>query len=385
MTTGWTAPGSTEDADRNDAATPDGREGSDESGWPTPVGASGTAGQQAAPRRELVQDLPLFPLRPLGLGEVLGAAVRIYRLRARTVLGLAAAVYGVAFLIMTLTTGAGMIPMMGDLQAMAEDPAAPTGGMFSSASDVLASTASWVITLLVTMLSAALVTVALTAVAIGEATGENVSGARMWATTRRLALPAIAVSAVIGVLSLVLFLVPAVLGALPLILLQEPGVLTIGMLLVGLLIGVLAMIWIWARTILAIPALVVEEPGILGAIRRSFALTRGRRLWRVLGVGVLIYLIYSFALQMIAGVFGLVAGIAYAVILMASAMQAIVLGLVVLTVLSMLGSYLASVLLAPFLSAGFAALYADSRMRHEAWDVELTRRARENWNADGVR
>ena len=48
----------------------------------------------------------------------------------------------------------------------------------------------------------------------------------------------------------------------------------------------------------------------------------------------------------------------------------------VMTVIMMLGTYIATFLLAPFLCAGYAAIYADNRMRHEAWDVELNRQAR---------
>lgn len=377
MSTGWTAPGSGESSDLPAADHP-------ADGPTTGPGHTGRAPSDG-PRRELVQSLPLFPLRPLGLGEVLGAAVRIYRLRARTVLSLAAAVYGVAFVIMTLTTGAGMIPMMGDMQALMEDPtssAASSSGEFS-ASDALLTVASSVVSGVVTMLAASLVTVALTTVAIGEATGRPVSGAQMRTRTRQLALPAIGIAILVGLLSLLALGLPTALGILPLVLIQEPTVLTIGALLVGLAIGVLAAIWVWARTILAIPALVIEGTGVLGSIARGFRLTAGRRLWRVLGIGVLLYVIYYVATQVIAGVFGFVAGLAYFVILLASSMQAVALGMMVLTVISMLGSYLATVLLAPFLSAGIAAVYADNRMRHEAWDVELTRQARQSWDAPG--
>ena len=376
MSTGWTAPGSRESSDL--PATDHRADGA--ASGPEPAGPAPADG----PRRELVQSLPLFPLRPLALGEVLGAAVRIYRLRARTVLSLAAAVYGVAFVIMTLATGAGMIPMMGDMQAMLEDPASSTAssGTFS-ASDALVTIGSSVVSGVITMLAASLVTVALTAVAIGEATGHPITGAQMRSRTRQLTLPAIGIALLVGLLSLLAIALPTALGLVPLVVLQDPTVLTIGALLVGLGIGLLAGIWVWARTILAIPALVIEDTGVLGSIARAFRLTAGRRLWRVLGIGVLLYVIYTLAVQVVAGVFGFVAGLAYVVILLASSMQALVLGMMVRTVVSMLGTYLATVLLAPFLSAGFAALYADNRMRHEAWDVELTRQARENWDAEG--
>ncbi|MGP9682747.1 glycerophosphoryl diester phosphodiesterase membrane domain-containing protein [Brachybacterium sp. AOP3-A1-3] len=379
MSTGWIAPGSTESTDLPPTGPSDGD--------PWGNGGSGNGGPSApaGPRRELVQDLPLFPLRPLGLGEVLGAAVRIYRLRARTVLGLAAIVYGIAFAIMMVTTGAGMIPFIGDMQAIMDDPEAPTSASLFSGSDILLTVGSSAITGVITMVAASLVTVALTAVAMGEATGRSVSTSQMWALARRLAVPAICVSILIGLLELLVLAVPTALGVLPIVLLQEPSVLTIGAIVVGLVIGVLAAIWIWARMLLAIPALVVEGTGILGAIRRSFQMTRGRKLWRVLGVGLLLYVLYAVAVQVVSGVFGMVATVAYLAILLATAGQALVVGMIVLTVLSLLGSFVAYVLLSPFLCAGFAALYADNRMRHEAWDIELTRQARENWSTDGAR
>lgn len=382
MSTGWTAPGSTESTDLPSAGP---AAGNPDGGPSAPGGATAPTGAPTGPRRELVQELPLFPLRPLGVGEVLGAAVRIYRLRARTVLGLAAIVYGIAFAIMTLSTGAGMIPFVGDMQAMMEDPTGSSSDTAFSSSDLLLTIGSYAITGVVTMIAASLVTVALTAVSMGEATGRSLSSAEMWSRTRKLTVPAICVSILVGLLSLLVLALPTALGFLPVALLQEANVLTIGAVVVGLVIGVLAALWVWARTLLAIPALVVEDAGILGSIRRSFRMTRGRKLWRVLGVGLLLYVLYSVAIQVVAGVFSTVAFVVYLAILLSTSGQAVVAGIIVLTILTMLGSFVAYVLLSPFLCAGFAAVYADNRMRHEAWDIELTRRARENWSADGPR
>ncbi|WP_345076327.1 glycerophosphoryl diester phosphodiesterase membrane domain-containing protein [Brachybacterium paraconglomeratum] len=374
MSTQWTAPG----AHGSGEPSPPSNAGG---GPPGPLSAPPPGG----PRRELVQSMPLFPLRPLGLGEVLGAAVRIYRLRARSVLGVAAAVYGVAFVIMTFATGASMVPMMGDMQAVLEDPAATTATptAFGSVGDVVLMVVSSAVTMIISLVASSLVTVALTRVALGEAVGEHLSTADMWAVMRRRGLPAVAVTLLIGLFSSLAFVVLLVLGMLPLILLQEATALTIIPLVIGLVAAVLVMLWIWARTVLAVPTLVLEETGVFGALRRSFAMTSGRRLWRVLGTTILLYLLYTIAVQVIVGVFSTIAMILYVAILLISSFEALLLGMAVLTIISMVGSYAATFLLAPFLSAGYVAVYADNRMRHEAWDVELTRRAREHW--DGVR
>src|SRR5699024_9185661 len=109
--------------------------------------------------------------------------------------------------------------------------------------------------------------------------------------------PAVAVVLLIGLLSTVAFVVLLGLGMLPLIPLQEATAVTITLLVIGLVAAVLASLWVWARTVLAIPALVLEEAGVLGSLRRSFAMTRGRRLWRVLGTTLLLYLLYMIAVQ----------------------------------------------------------------------------------------
>ncbi|MGO1480091.1 MAG: glycerophosphoryl diester phosphodiesterase membrane domain-containing protein [Brachybacterium sp.] len=377
MSTQWTAPGTSGGNEPSPSPASDGGPFATEP-------AGGGPAPQGGPRRELVQSMPLFPLRPLGVGEILGAAVRIYRLRAKSVLGVAAAVYGVAFVIMTFATGASMVPMIGDMQATLEDPdAVPTG--MSTVRDGVLMVVSSVVTLIITMLSASLVTVALTRVAMGEAVGSHVTTGEMWATMRRRGLPAVGVSLLIGLLTTVIFVVLFGVGMLPLILLEEATVLTVVPMVLGLVAAVLCMLWLWARTVLAVPALVLEDTGVLGALRRSFAMTRGRRLWRVLGTALLLYLLYSFTAQVIAGVFGTVGFVLYMVVLLVTSFEGMLLGMIVLTVITMLGSYAATFLLAPFLSAGFVAVYADNRMRHEAWDIELTRRAREAWDGAEAR
>ena len=79
MSTQWTAPGTSGGNEPSPSPTSDGGPFATEP-------AGGRPAPQGGPRRELVQSMPLFPLRPLGVGEILGAAVRIYRLRAKSVL-----------------------------------------------------------------------------------------------------------------------------------------------------------------------------------------------------------------------------------------------------------------------------------------------------------
>src|SRR5699024_1882257 len=211
----------------------------------------------------------------------------------------------------------------------------------TSVRDVVLMLLSTAATMIITMLASSLVTVALTRVALGEATGRRVSGAQMWETMRRRGAAAIAVSLLIGLLSTVALAVLGALGAL-LLLIQEASWLTIVPLVLGVVLGILAIFWIWARTVLAIPALVLEDAGVLGALRRSLVLTRGRRLWRVLGTAVLLYLVYFIATQVIAGVFGTLGVIIYLAVLLATSFEGLVVGMILLTIISMAGSYAAT-------------------------------------------
>lgn len=256
--------------------------------------------------------------------------------------------------------------------------------MGPTAAEAVSVIGSSLVTGVISMVAAAAVTAVLTRIAIGEASGEPVPADGIWPLLRRLALPAVGVSLLVGLLLTVAVVVPLGLGMIPLLVWLEPTVLTIGALLLGIVVAVVLGVWLYARTLLAVPALVIEELGVMAAVRRSFALTAGRRVWRVLGLALLLALLYSVAVQMLGGVFGMVGTFAYVAILLVSNFEALMLGIMVLTVLTMLGAYIGTFLLAPFLAAGTAAVYADTRMRHEAWDIELNRRARDHAAPESV-
>lgn len=362
MSSPWTAPGTTPRPE-------------DEH----PAGAELSAAAEAAPapaQRELVARSPLFPLRPLGLGEILGAAVRIYRARPKLTLGLSAVVYGIAYVISTFAAGASMLPLVGQMQAIADSPNPENVDIPTSTTDIVGTVISSAASGAIMLVASSIVTLALTAVAIRTATGEGADSAALRALLRERWLRTVLASVVVALIGLVVLLVPITLGAIPLLLMREATVLTIGVLVLGLLAGLLAALYITVRTSLVVPVIAVEGPGAIGAVRRAFALTAGRRLWRIAGIYLLLVVIAGFAVQIVSGVFGMIGTVAYIAILVVSGFQQIVLALAVLTIFSMLGGFVATVLLAPFQSAGTAALYADARMCHEAWDIELTERAR---------
>lgn len=396
MTSPWTAPGSesariedartgssrTEDPSASSAAAP-------ASPWDDPWPGSAVTAPHDAPerarRRELVARAPLFPLRPLGLGEILGGATGLYRLRPRPVLVVSAVVFAIATAITTMLSGISLVPMVGSLQTAMDQAAASSSAELSadaSPAEALAILAGTLATGLISAVAVQVVTAAMAPLALGEATGRPLAVGEVWASARRHGPRAALLGLIIAAASVLLVGVLMVLGSLPLLLTGGEDLwllLPLGLAVLGSVLGVL---WIVARTTLATPALVLEGLGPIAALRRSFALTRGRRQWRVLGITLLLMLLASVAMQMVAGVFSVVAMVVYLAILIATQFQQLMLAIGVMLVLSMLGSFVASTLVQPFISAGTTVLYADERMRQEGWDVELSRQARESRGGD---
>ncbi|MFE5775156.1 glycerophosphodiester phosphodiesterase [Brachybacterium sp. NPDC056505] len=366
----WSAPGAGAPASSSPAS-------------PAP-GSSDAAGHPGPVQRELVRSPGLFPLRPLGVGEIFSAAVGIYRRRPKLVFGVSAIVLGIAFVLNSVAAGIGIAPTAVQLQGISQDPTASSSSatepLGSSLGDMLATIGSSMVSGVITLVAMQLVLVVLTRVTLAEAVGSRTDDASLRSALRthgpRAALTAILVS----LMGFAAFVVISLIGGLPLLVVREAHWWTILPLPLFLVLGLLASLWVWARTAFSTPALVLEDTSVLGAVRRSFALTRGRRLWRALGIAVLLTVSYTLVQQVIAGVFGTVGTIVYVIILLATQMTGLVPGMILLMVVTMLGSYAASVVVVPFWASGLTALYADLRMRHESWDIAL-RRAQQD--ADG--
>jgi hypothetical protein len=372
----WVAPGT--------QPGPDPAQGA---GTPGPQGPAGPpAGTQVPPpgvgprpgplRRELTARTGLFPLRPFGLGEMLGAAVGIYRRRPRLVFGLTALVMGIAYVVITLVSGLSLLPTMSGLQAIVQAPegaAVPDTDM--TAQELIGTVVGSLLTGLITLVAAQLVIVVLTRITLVEGTGERTGDRELRGTLRRRGPAAVGAGLLTALITAAGFVVPSLLGGLLFLSSSIPFWVQFLLALCGILVGVLLALYLWARASLTTPALVVEEIGPLAAIRRSFVLTRGRRLWRILGSMLLLMVLYTLAQQVLAGVFGMIGTVVYAVILVASDLALFVPAMAVLLLMTMLGTYVASVALTPFLAAGTTCLYLDARMRHEAFDITLRARA----------
>lgn len=282
---------------------------------PSPAPASGRTDPQGAPWPGLI------PLRPLGVGDLFGAAFRLVRTHAGLLclVALAGTLIGAAavFTVLAVLPDDGAYyddSWLREIQAgrRALPPAAA----------VLPVLAGGLISYLTTIVVSGLATALIGDASIGRTTGPRAALDRM-----RGRWPALlAVSVVVSVL--------AVVGFFALIV---PGLLVLAVLLP------------------AASIVVLEKAGPGVALRRSAALTRGVRL-RILGITALAYLITA------------VIGSAVLALVPASATLSA-------TVIALSVQALVSAVTVPWTASVIALLYVDARIRKEGLAQSLLRSA----------
>ncbi|MGH3306234.1 MAG: glycerophosphoryl diester phosphodiesterase membrane domain-containing protein, partial [Nocardioides sp.] len=128
------------------------------------------------------------------------------------------------------------------------------------------------------------------------------------------------------------------------------------------------LVWLWIRvSYLPVPALMLEEVGVFGALGRGFRLSR-RQFWRIFGIALLTLVITGVASQVLATPLGLIGQVAIS----ALGPQYELLGLVVVQAVT---SVLTAAFVSPFSGAVTSLQYLDQRIRKEAYDVELMTQA----------
>lgn len=257
-------------------------------------------------------------LRPLGVGELIDAAIRIYRSRAKTLL-LAVAIPVVPVLILTTLVSFSSQP---DLSV---DPA--TGQANLDGGDLALTIAG----LLVSFIATTIATSIATAACFRSISGAYVGDDPDWRESLRFAMSRF--WSVLGLTILVLLATVAGIFAC--------------------FFGVLVPMTFLS---IAMPALLVEGLGVGDAMRRSWRLVRGTG-WRVLGI-VLLSALLGIAFQA-----ALSAPIAVVFFVDVSTVVQQVLNGVVTTV--------STVLVVPFSAALTMALYVDLRVRKEGFDLVL--------------
>ncbi|GGP93564.1 glycerophosphoryl diester phosphodiesterase membrane domain-containing protein [Streptosporangium pseudovulgare] len=298
----------------------------------------------------------IIPLRPLGLGDILDGAIRLIRSNPKTVLGLSA----IAAVLGAIPTAIGQAVIFGQVGAAVNDPSALDGvgetGFLGQYGDVLVSSA--VEFVVVTLLTGVLTRILGRAVFGGRTTaGEawRMSRGRMPALFGLVALNAL------------LLLVPVVAIAVVVVALAGAGAGPGTAVAAGALavLGYIAYAaFVSTRLALAAPAAVLERRGVLDSMRRSWLLVNGG-FWRTLGILILTRII-TFLITFVVAV-----PFTFGAALISVGGQGSTGAQIATAVLIAIGGTVGAMITYPFLAGVNGLLYADRRMRSEAFDLVL--------------
>lgn len=311
-----------------------------------------------------------MPLRPLGVGEILGAAFQVFRRNPRTT-------FGTALLVQVLVVVATVV-VTGGTAALA----------FSRVDSVLpgdreAATAGAV----AVTLASALVPVALSLVAGAVLQGLFVLETSQQVLGRRLRLGGLWRLARGRLLALVGWTLLLSAGGTVLVALLT-GVVVLGVVvggpagtvvsvLLALALGLGAVVlaaWLLTRTAFVPSVLVLERAPLGTALRRSWLLTQGS-FWRTLGVLLLVAVMIQVAAQVVTAPVSFLLPVLLGVLAPTgsedptTAIVVAVVAYLVTIVLSSVVGAIGSVVQ----SATTALLYVDLRTRREGLDLGLTR------------
>jgi hypothetical protein len=188
-----------------------------------------------------------------------------------------------------------------------------------------------------------------------------------WSGVLRLLLVTVA-TAGLSLLAIVVIAVPV---AVLFVVAVPAGVVAA---VLGTLLAVAVLVFLYVRLAFAAPALLLERLGVVAALRRSWRLGTGSW-WRVLGVLLLTAIIAgvtSGLLQLPFGIIGELVGVAMG---SSGDGSSLTLAVVVSAIVSNLGAVLAATVVSPFSAAVVSLLYIDLRIRREGLDVALVRAA----------
>ncbi len=325
-----------------------------------------------------------FPIPgPLSLGDLLDRAFRLYRARFGLFVSTAALFLVPMSIISGLLTGTFITDYLDALTALGTGGSQPSEEAALRAFGGVLSFGGAVFLLgILSLLLNGLVTLALTSQGIGALHGESLTVGqgvrralrRFWPFVRMSILQSLAyMAATIAILiplGILFFLVVVVAGAIGIgvgsfdeasgiVAMIGLGLLLICGYLLALILLLLPMIYLAARWVVAVPALVNEEWGARAALRRSWALTAGS-VRRAVGYALLLWLVGTLVIGVPVGVF-------QQILIIALPPSAI--GFV--TSISTAISSLFSVLWVPFNAGALVLLYYDLRVRKESYDLEL--------------
>jgi len=301
-------------------------------------------------------------LRPLQLGDMYDAAFRIIRFNPKATVGSAVLVTAVAMLIPVVVTA--VLTWSVNLSL---DPGSD-GFTGAEAAGLVGALGSLLLGTVLQSLGLILVTGMVAHVTMAAAVGKKLSLGEAWAATAGKRLKLVGLVLLLGLMLVLLIALFVLIWVAAVTTVDGAGGL-FGFFLVSVPAFVAVLWWFWIRIYyLPVPALMLEDVGVFGAIERGHALTR-KVFWRVFGIALLTAIITSIAGSML--------GVPVTMV-----MDALLNGgldsqyaALSLTLVNAVSSVVQAAFVAPFTAAVTSLQYVDQRIRKEAFDVELMTRA----------
>jgi hypothetical protein len=305
----------------------------------------------------------VIPLRPLGLGEILDGAISFIRSHPVATIGLSAAIATVVQLLNLLVgflTGFPVQPDPTGVERDVERYLDELSGFFGK------SMISGAISFLGVSVLTGLLIVVLSQAVLGRRMG--IGEAWRAAKARLPGLIGITILAALGVAAaMFLGFVPALAASL----LGAGGIAIVTLMLLGMLAGFGAAIYLWVCWSLIGPVYVLEHAGVVESFRRSRRLVQPQW-WRIFGTlllaGLLAVIIAAIVGVPFLGIASAVSGVAFGGPAALSPVG---------EVLVALGAVIASTLTTPFQAGVTGLLYFDQRIRREGLDITLQRAAQQ--------
>ncbi|MGA4990630.1 glycerophosphoryl diester phosphodiesterase membrane domain-containing protein [Nonomuraea bangladeshensis] len=303
----------------------------------------------------------IIPLRPLGLGDMLDGTIKLIRSNPKAVLGLSA----VAALLASVPMAIGQAFVLDSMGSVLTDPSAMENPeqLDSSMAGLAAQYGGTLISYAIQFVVVTLLTGVITRILGRAVFGGNLTAGEAWHLVKGR------VPALFGVVGLMV-----VIMAVPLIAFVVIGVALVangtgaggllGLIVVFFVLYIAYYLFFRTRFAFASPAVVLEGRGPIDAMRRSWQLVTGD-FWRVFGI----LLLTSLLVGLVAGVLSVpftIAGTLFGMLGTGSMVNA-----VVSAVLIAIGGTLGAMFTYPFESGVSGLLYADRRMRSEAFDLVL--------------
>ena len=299
----------------------------------------------------------IIPLRPLTLSDVFNASVNYVRTNPKATLGLTTIVVVVSQVV-ALLLQIGPLAAAGALSPATAGQFGQAGFSDSAIAGLLLSSAASIVTTAL----AGIVLSGLLTVVVGRAVfGATIGIGEAWQRVRGRLLPLLGLTALeaLGATVLIAVVVGVVIAVSQIA--GSPAAFVVGTLF-GLAVVVL-LVYLYTMLSFAPTLIVLERINVMAAVTRSLTLVKND-FWRVFGIRLLAVLVAGTVSGAVTVPFSLIGQV---MLVVGESTGVMIVAVVLITV----GGAIGQIITAPFTAGVVVLLYADRRIRSEAFDLVL--------------